>query len=66
MHMAEPSSLTASHGQGWLQISELLLAFGLSAVIGLERQLRGKSAGMRTQSIVGTASALFLLVSNYL
>lgn len=52
-------------GQGWLQIGELVLAFVLSALIGLERQLRGKSAGLRTQAIVGTAAALFLLVSKY-
>ncbi|MHA7985705.1 MgtC/SapB family protein [Rathayibacter sp. CAU 1779] len=52
-------------GQGWLQLGELGLAFLLSALIGLERQLRGKSAGLRTQAIVGTASALFLLVSKY-
>jgi putative Mg2+ transporter-C (MgtC) family protein len=55
----------AGHGQGWRQVGELLLAFGLSSVIGLERQFRGKSAGLRTQSIVGTASALILLVSKY-
>ena len=52
-------------GQQWLQIGELLLAFGLSAIIGLERQLRGKSAGLRTQTIVGTSSALILIVSKY-
>ncbi|NYJ07352.1 MgtC/SapB family protein [Petropleomorpha daqingensis] len=52
-------------GQGWVQITELLVAFVLSSLIGLERQLRGKSAGLRTQAIVGTASALFLLVSKY-
>jgi len=55
----------AEHGQGWLQVEELLLAFVLSAVVGLERQIRGKAAGMRTQTIVGTASALILLVSKY-
>lgn len=52
-------------GQGWLQIGELLLAFVLSALVGLERHMRGKSAGLRTQAIVGTAAALFLLVSKY-
>ncbi len=46
-------------------VGELLLAFALSSVVGLERQLRGKSAGLRTQAIVGTASALFMLVSKY-
>jgi putative Mg2+ transporter-C (MgtC) family protein len=52
-------------GQGWPQLGELLLAFLLSALVGLERQLRGKSAGLRTQAIVGTSAALFLLVSKY-
>jgi putative Mg2+ transporter-C (MgtC) family protein len=52
-------------GQGWDQIRGLLLAFVLSSLIGLERQLRGKSAGLRTQSIVGTTSALLLLVGTY-
>lgn len=52
-------------GQGWLQLGELGLAFALSSLVGLERQLRGKSAGIRTQAIVGTASALFFLVSKY-
>lgn len=57
--------LAASLGQGWTQIGELLLAFGLSAVIGLERQFRHKSAGLRTQTIVGTSAALIVLVSKY-
>lgn len=52
-------------GQGWPQVGELLLAFALSAVVGLERELRGKSAGLRTQTIVGTAAALILLVGKY-
>jgi putative Mg2+ transporter-C (MgtC) family protein len=55
----------AFYGQGWLQVGELLLAFLLSSLIGLERQLRGKSAGLRTQAIVGTTSALMLIVSKY-
>lgn len=52
-------------GQGWVQIGELALAFVLSSLIGLERQMRAKSAGLRTQAIVGTASALMLLISKY-
>lgn len=48
-----------------MQVGELLLAFGLSSLVGLERQLRSKSAGLRTQTIVGTASALLLLISKY-
>jgi putative Mg2+ transporter-C (MgtC) family protein len=52
-------------GQGTRQIAELFIAFGLTALIGLEREIQGKSAGLRTQTIVGTAAALILLVSKY-
>lgn len=52
-------------GQGWLQIGELGLAFLLSALIGLEREIRQKSAGLRTYTLVGLGSALILLVSKY-
>jgi putative Mg2+ transporter-C (MgtC) family protein len=64
---ASPSSAGwfEHQGQGWDQVGALLLAFVLSSLIGLERQLRGKSAGLRTQSIVGTTSALMLLVGAY-
>ena len=48
-----------------MQAGELALAFLLASSIGLERQLRGKSAGLRTQAIVGTTAALLLLVSKY-
>lgn len=57
--------LLSFDGQGLLQVTELLLAFVLSAAVGLERQVHGKSAGLRTQAIVGTSSALFVLVSKY-
>jgi putative Mg2+ transporter-C (MgtC) family protein len=59
------AGLAAAHGQGWRQVGELLLGFALSSLVGLERQIRGKSAGLRTQSIVGTTSALIVLVSKY-
>ena len=52
-------------GQGTRQIVELFVAFGLTALIGLEREIQGKSAGVRTQTIVGTAAALIVLVSKY-
>lgn len=44
---------------------ELLAAFGLTALIGMERTIQGKSAGLRTQTIVGTSAALIMLVSKY-
>jgi putative Mg2+ transporter-C (MgtC) family protein len=56
---------SASSGQGLTQIGELALAFGLSSLIGLEREWRQKSAGLRTHTLVGTGAALFLIVSKY-
>jgi putative Mg2+ transporter-C (MgtC) family protein len=52
-------------GQGWPQIGELGAALVLSSLIGLERQLRQKSAGLRTHTLVGVGSALFMLISKY-
>jgi putative Mg2+ transporter-C (MgtC) family protein len=52
-------------GQGWLQLGELFLAFLLSALVGLEREIRQKSAGLRTYTLVGVSAALFMLISKY-
>jgi putative Mg2+ transporter-C (MgtC) family protein len=41
------------------------LALVLSSVVGLEREVRQKSAGLRTHALVGTGAALFMLVSSY-
>ena len=49
----------------WDLLWRLGLALGLSTVIGLEREYRQKSAGLRTYTLVGLGSALFLLVSEY-
>jgi putative Mg2+ transporter-C (MgtC) family protein len=51
--------------EGWLQVCELGLGLALSAVIGLEREIRQKSAGLRTHTLVGVGAALFVLVSKY-
>jgi putative Mg2+ transporter-C (MgtC) family protein len=59
------ASLGISGGQGWVQFGELMTAFALSALIGLERELRQKAAGLRTHTLVGVASALIMLVSKY-
>jgi putative Mg2+ transporter-C (MgtC) family protein len=52
-------------GQGLLQVSELFLAFVLCALIGVEREIRMKSAGLRTHTLVGVSAALFMLISKY-
>lgn len=51
--------------EGWSQVGELGLALGLSALIGVEREIRQRSAGLRTHALVGVGAALFMLVSKY-
>ncbi|OSK22082.1 putative membrane protein [Escherichia coli M056] len=52
-----------------LMITDLLLRVALAGflggVIGIERQLRAKEAGLRTHILVGIGSALFMIVSKY-
>jgi putative Mg2+ transporter-C (MgtC) family protein len=49
----------------WDLIWRLALALALSSAIGLEREMRQKSAGLRTYTLVGLGSALFMLISKY-
>ncbi len=58
-------SLDGFAGQGWLQLGEPALAFVLSSLVGLEREIRQKAAGLRTDTLVGVAAALFMLISKY-
>jgi putative Mg2+ transporter-C (MgtC) family protein len=58
-------SILDQPGQGWVQLGELGLAFALSALVGLEREIRHKSAGLRTYTLVGFAAALIMLISKY-
>lgn len=51
--------------QGLKQMGELGLAFVLSSLIGLEREWRQKSAGLRTHALVGLGAALFMIISKY-
>jgi putative Mg2+ transporter-C (MgtC) family protein len=44
-------------------IVRLLLAAGLGAALGLERELHRKPAGLRTNMLIAVGSALFSLVS---
>lgn len=43
----------------------LILASLLGGVIGLERQIRAKEAGVRTHILIGIGSAMFMIVSKY-
>jgi putative Mg2+ transporter-C (MgtC) family protein len=57
--------ILGSHGQWWQMLLYLAVAVVLSTAIGTERQLKNKSAGMRTHSLVGLGAALFMVVSKY-
>ena len=57
--LGEPSGLD------WQQIAGFGIAFGLSALIGLERELKQRAAGIRTYTVVGVGTALFVLMSKY-
>ncbi|MEV0848068.1 MgtC/SapB family protein [Streptomyces sp. NPDC049954] len=52
-------------GQGARQLAELGLALLLSTLIGAERAVQQKSAGLRTHTLVGVGSALFMEVSQH-
>jgi putative Mg2+ transporter-C (MgtC) family protein len=56
---------TEPQGQTAVQLGELALALLLSSLIGLEREFRVRSAGLRTHTLVGVAAALIMLVSKY-
>lgn len=53
------------HGSSLVEAQLLLITFVLCALIGLERQIRQKSAGFRTHVLVGLGSCAFTLVSAY-
>ena len=54
----------SSDGQ-WALLLPALLALVLSALIGIEREFRAKSAGLRTHTLVGLGAAVFMIVSKY-
>ncbi len=53
------------HAPWWALLLCLLAAVVLPTLIGLERQVSNKSAGMRTHALVGLGAALFMVVSKY-
>ncbi|MGX7677907.1 MgtC/SapB family protein [Jatrophihabitans sp. DSM 45814] len=48
-----------------LEIVPLAVAFVLSSIIGFERELRHKVAGLRTHAMVGMGAAVIMLISKY-
>lgn len=49
----------------WNFIVRILIAGLLGGLIGFERELRAKEAGVRTHFIVALGSALFMIISQY-
>mgnify|MGYP000162008152 CR=1 FL=1 len=47
-------------------IIRLILAFILGSIIGLEREAKGRSAGLRTHILVCVGSSLIMLISVYI
>ncbi|WP_341212059.1 MgtC/SapB family protein [uncultured Limimaricola sp.] len=46
----------------WVAAMRLLAAIVLTGIIGIEREWRGKPAGLRTHILVGLAAALFVML----
>ena len=49
----------------WSAIGNLALAFALATVVGFEREVRKKDAGLRTHTLVGVGAALFTLAGRF-
>jgi putative Mg2+ transporter-C (MgtC) family protein len=50
-------------GSNWDILARLLAAMVLGGLLGFERELAGKVAGLRTYSLISVGSALFVIVS---
>lgn len=50
----------------WEPFLQLLVASVLGGVVGVERDIAGKRAGMRTHALVALGAALFVLISTLL
>ncbi len=53
------------YGERLPEFLNLLFAFVLASLIGLERQMKQKSAGLRTHVLVGVGAALFMEISKF-
>jgi len=50
----------------WKDLGQIALAAFLGALIGIERRLKGQSAGMRTQMILSAACCTAMQISRYM
>jgi putative Mg2+ transporter-C (MgtC) family protein len=59
------ASAFLSTGDQWAVLPPVLLALLLTALIGIEREARAKSAGLRTHTLVGFGAAVIMIISKY-
>ncbi|MFA7032447.1 MAG: MgtC/SapB family protein [Bacilli bacterium] len=63
------NSLTFPNGWSWgnlvLCVIAIVLCVVLCGVVGLEREKRGRSAGLRTHLLVGVGSCIIMIISIY-
>ncbi len=52
-----------THISDWQMIMRLVISVVLCGAIGLEREMRGRSAGLRTHILVGLSSCLLMIIS---
>jgi putative Mg2+ transporter-C (MgtC) family protein len=51
---------------GWHELASILLAILFGAVIGLERELSQKAAGLRTNVLICLGAAVFTIIARHL
>ena len=52
--------------QHWQPLLRIVVAMALAAVVGMEREMAARPAGLRTHMLVGGAAALFVSVGDLL
>jgi putative Mg2+ transporter-C (MgtC) family protein len=50
----------------WFRIAKVIIAIILGGIIGMEREIAGKPAGLRTHMLVAGASTLFVILGFYM
>ncbi|MDX1415046.1 MAG: MgtC/SapB family protein [Candidatus Promineifilaceae bacterium] len=60
-----PAWIIAMQSFGWQGMVQVIIAGLLGALIGAEREWRGRDAGLRTNMLISMGSCLFTVISIY-
>jgi putative Mg2+ transporter-C (MgtC) family protein len=63
MSQPTPGWITAMQTFGWESMLQILIAALLGGIIGLEREWRGRDAGLRTNMLIAMGACLFTSIS---